>query len=106
METYVVKKDGSREPFDRDKLKKGVLLALRKRPVSVTVVDDFLDRLEAGFQEKGVREIPARELGAAALGWLKDVDQVAYVRFASVYRDFRGVKEFMDELQRLAGPPA
>lgn len=101
LETYVIKKDGSREVFDREKVKRGILLALRKRPVSVTEVEDFLDRLESGFQEKNLREIPVKQVGESVLQWLRQVDQVAYVRFASVYRDFHDVKEFMHELETL-----
>jgi transcriptional repressor NrdR len=101
METFVVKKDGSREAYDRAKVKSGVMKALQKRPVSVTKVDEFLDALETGFQENNVREIPAKELGEAVINWLHEVDDVAYVRFASVYREFRDVSEFMAELEKL-----
>jgi transcriptional repressor NrdR len=101
METYVVKKDGSREVYDRAKVKSGVMKALQKRPVSVNKVEEFLDSLESGFQEHNLREIPAKEIGEAVMGWLHEVDDVAYVRFASVYRDFRDVSEFMAELEQL-----
>jgi transcriptional repressor NrdR len=101
METYVIKKDGTREVFDRGKVEKGIMLSLRKRPVSVTKVEEFLDALEAGFQEQNRREIPAAEIGEAVINWLRKVDDVAYVRFASVYREFRDVKEFMSELERI-----
>lgn len=101
LDTYVVKKDGSREIFDRNKLKRGILLALNKRPVSVTMVEEFLDSLEHGFQEQNLREIPVGDLGEAVIGWLKEIDEVAYVRFASVYRDFRDVREFMNELESI-----
>ncbi len=101
LETYVIKKDGTREVYDRGKVKKGIMLALQKRPVSVNVVEEFLDQLEAGFQEQNRREIPAAEVGEAVISWLRKIDDVAYVRFASVYREFRDVKEFMAELERL-----
>jgi transcriptional repressor NrdR len=101
QETYVIKKDGSREVYDRGKVKKGIMLALQKRPVSVEVVEEFLDRLEASFAEQNRRELPTREIGEKVIGWLRQVDDVAYVRFASVYREFRDVQEFMDELKRL-----
>jgi transcriptional repressor NrdR len=101
LETYVIKKDGSREIFDRSKVKQGIVVSLRKRPVSMEIVDDFLDSLEHGFQEKNQREIPAKEIGEMVIRWLKVVDDVAYVRFASVYREFRDVREFMDELESL-----
>jgi len=101
LETYVIKKDGTREVFDRGKVKKGIMLALQKRPVSVNVVEEFLDNLEANFQEQNRREIPAAEVGEAVINWLRKIDDVAYVRFASVYREFRDVKEFMSELERI-----
>ena len=101
LETYVVKKDGSREVYDRNKVKSGIIKALQKRPVSITVVEEFLDGLEAQFQEQNLREIPAKELGEMVINWLRGVDDVAYVRFASVYREFRDVQEFMHELESL-----
>ncbi|MCF8041407.1 MAG: transcriptional regulator NrdR [Desulfarculaceae bacterium] len=101
METYVVKKDGSREVFDRAKLKAGVLKALHKRPVSIEKVDVFLDNLEGSFQERNLREIPVRELGETVMNLLKELDDVAYVRFASVYREFRDVDELMREVKKL-----
>jgi len=101
METYVVKKDGSREVFDRAKVKKGITLALRKRPVSMDQVEQFLDELESHIGEENRREVPSREIGEAVINWLRRVDDVAYVRFASVYREFRDIKEFMSELERL-----
>jgi transcriptional repressor NrdR len=101
METYVVKKDGSREVFDRAKLKTGILKALHKRPVSIEKVDAFLDNLETSFQERNLREIPVRELGEAVMNLLKELDDVAYVRFASVYREFRDVDELMREVKKL-----
>ncbi len=101
METYVVKKDGSREVFDRAKVKKGITLALRKRPVSMDRVEQFLDELESRIGEENRREVPSREIGEAVINWLRRVDDVAYVRFASVYREFRDIKEFMSELERL-----
>jgi transcriptional repressor NrdR len=101
LETYVIKKDGSREVYDRAKVRKGLRLALQKRPVPVTQVDEFLDALETQLQEQNRREIPAAELGEKVINWLRQTDDVAYVRFASVYREFRDVKEFMSELERL-----
>ncbi len=101
LDTYVIKKDGSREVYDRNKVKKGIILALRKRPVSVTMVDEFLNNLETRFQEQSLREIPTSEIGEAVIKWLRAVDDVAYVRFASVYREFRDVREFMSELQTM-----
>ena len=82
-------------------MEKGIILALRKRPVSVTMVDEFLSNLETRFQEQSRREIPTSEIGEAVIKWLRAVDDVAYVRFASVYREFRDVREFMSELQTM-----
>ena len=103
LDTFVVKKDGSREVYDRSKVKNGIMLALRKRQVSLNMVDEFLANLETRFQEQGLREIPTQEIGEAVMKWLRAVDDVAYVRFASVYREFRDVREFMDELQTMIG---
>lgn len=100
LETYVVKKDGSREVYDRDKLKRGMMTALHKRPgVSVTQVEEFLDALEASWQEQNLREVPAHKIGEAVMAKLRELDEVAFVRFASVYREFRDVGEFMNELK-------
>ena len=99
--TFVIKKDGSREVYDRSKLRNGIIKALQKRPVSINLVEEFLDGLETGFMENNLREIPASELGEAVIAWLKSVDDVAYVRFASVYREFRDVQEFMRELESI-----
>jgi transcriptional repressor NrdR len=101
LDTYVIKKDGTREVFDRTKVEKGIMLSLRKRPVSVTTVEEFMDALEGSFQEQNRREIPAAEIGETVINWLRKIDDVAYVRFASVYREFRDVKEFMSELERI-----
>jgi transcriptional repressor NrdR len=101
LETLVIKKDGSREAFDRGKLRGGIMKALQKRPVSLNQLESFLDSLELCFQENNVREIAASSLGEKVIAWLKGVDEVAYVRFASVYREFRDVQEFMRELENI-----
>jgi transcriptional repressor NrdR len=101
LDTFVIKKDGSRETYDRAKVQKGIMLALRKRPVSMTLVDQFLDELESSFNEQNRRELPCQEIGEAVINWLRKVDDVAYVRFASVYREFRDVDEFLNELKRM-----
>ena len=103
VDTYVIKKDGSREVYDRAKLKGGILKAIQKRPVSIAKVDEFLDSLETNFQENNLRELPAKELGEVVMNWLKNEDDVAYVRFASVYREFRDVQAFMRELEIIIG---
>jgi transcriptional repressor NrdR len=101
LETLVVKKDGSREIYDRGKLRGGIMKALQKRPVSINQVELFLDEMEGNFQENNVREVLASDLGEKVIAWLKGVDEVAYVRFASVYREFRDVQEFMHELENI-----
>ncbi len=97
----VVKKDGSRERFDRQKFIGGLLKACEKRPVSMTSVDAIADRVETTLQERADREIATAEIGAFAMEELKKLDKVAYVRFASVYRHFRDIGEFMSELKDL-----
>ncbi|MBU0515485.1 MAG: transcriptional regulator NrdR [Proteobacteria bacterium] len=101
MHPYVIKRDGRRQPYDRQKVFEGLRLACQKRPVSVTDLDEFIDAMEAHFREAGLREIPAQEIGERVVGHLKALDDVAYVRFASVYRRFKDLGEFMDELQVL-----
>ncbi len=97
----VVKKDGRRETFDRAKVLAGVQRACEKRPVSLETMEGLVDQIERTVQEKGEREIAAQVIGALLMKLLKDVDQVAYVRFASVYRSFKDVSEFMNELRGL-----
>ncbi|NLD38478.1 MAG: transcriptional repressor NrdR [Desulfatiglans sp.] len=95
----VVKKDGRREPFSRDKIIAGIKNACQKRPVSVTMIDDFVDLLEVYFQELGKKEVESKEIGEKVIKSLKEWDEVAYVRFASVYRQFKDINEFMAELE-------
>ncbi len=97
----VVKKDGSRERFERQKLIGGLLKACEKRPVSVAAVEGIADRVEAALQERPEKEISASDVGAFVMQELKGLDKVAYVRFASVYRHFRDIGEFMAELEDL-----
>jgi transcriptional repressor NrdR len=97
----VVKKDGRRERFDRQKLVNGLLKACEKRPVRVPAVEAIADRVEASLQDKPEREITAEEIGAYVMKELRQLDQVAFVRFASVYRNFRDVDEFKHELNEL-----
>ena len=97
----VVKKDGSRERFERQKLIAGLLKACEKRPVSVSALEAIADRVEAALQEKAEKEITTEEIGAFVMQELKRLDKVAYVRFASVYRHFRDIGEFMSELKDL-----
>lgn len=97
----VVKKDGRREPFSREKIISGIRKACQKRAVSVTKMEDFVDSLELYFQEAGRKEINSSEVGEKVINALKEWDEVAYVRFASVYRQFKDINEFMEELQEI-----
>jgi transcriptional repressor NrdR len=97
----VVKKDGRREPFDRKKIMMGIQKACEKRPVSVERIEQAVENLEKRFQESGAKEIPTSAVGEAVMQELHDLDQVAYVRFASVYRSFKDLNEFMAELKEL-----
>ena len=97
----VVKKDGSRERFERQKLLAGLLKACEKRPVSVASLEAVADRVESALQDKAEREMSTEEVGAFVMNELRHLDKVAYVRFASVYRHFRDIGEFMTELKDL-----
>lgn len=100
----VVKKDGRREPFDRAKLVKGLRIACIKRPVSTAQIEEIADAIEKETQESDSREVSSTELGERVMVHLRSLDEVAYVRFASVYRSFRDIEEFMTELGKLARP--
>jgi len=95
----VIKKDGRREPFNREKIIGGIKKACQKRAVSITVIDEFVDSLELYFQELGKKEVDSKEVGEKVITNLREWDEVAYVRFASVYRQFRDINEFMTELE-------
>jgi len=97
----VVKRDGRREPFDRDKLLGGIALACRKRPVSREVIETIVTSIETTLADEYKTEIPSTELGERVLEKLADLDEVSYVRFASVYRQFNDVDQFSKELRRL-----
>lgn len=97
----VVKKDGTRERFERQKVVAGLLKACEKRPVSVAAIEDVADRVETLLQERAEKEVATAEIGAFVMQELKRLDKVAYVRFASVYRHFRDIGEFMTELKDL-----
>lgn len=94
----VVKKDGRRESFDRTKIISGMKRACEKRPVSIATIEKVVDRLELSLQESGEKEIESARIGEAVMAALRDIDEVAYVRFASVYRQFKDINEFMAEL--------
>jgi transcriptional repressor NrdR len=97
----VIKKDGRRESYDRMKVINGLRRACEKRPVSVATIEAIADRIERALQERGEKEVPSSVIGEAAMRELHDIDQVAYVRFASVYRSFKDINEFMQELEEL-----
>jgi len=97
----VVKKDGRRENYDRMKIVNGLKRACEKRPVSINTIETVADRIERGLQERGEKEIQSAIIGESAMRELHDIDQVAYVRFASVYRSFKDIGEFMVELEEL-----
>lgn len=97
----LIKKDGRRETWDRSKVVSGLKKACEKRPISMSQIEDFVDTLERQLQDMGEREIPIRLVGARVMDSLRHMDDVAYVRFASVYRQFKDLNEFMDELKGL-----
>ena len=97
----VVKRDKSREAFDRDKLLTGMLRACQKRPVSIETLEKVIDDIEAQIQNSLEREVTSRRIGEYAMEKLKDIDEVAYVRFASVYREFKDINSFHEEISRL-----
>ena len=99
----VVKKDKSRESFDRNKLFNGLLRACEKRPVSIETIEKIVDEIETTLQNSLDREVTSIHIGELAMDKLKDTDEVAYVRFASVYRQFKDKNTFMDELAKLLG---
>lgn len=99
----VIKKDKSREVFNRDKLLNGLLRACEKRPVSLEKLEDIIDEIESVLQNSLDREVSSDKIGELVMDKLKDVDEVAYVRFASVYRQFKDIGTFMSELSKLLG---
>lgn len=99
----LIKKDDRREAWDRSKVVAGLKKACEKRPVSITQIEEFVDTLERELQDMGEREIPVRIVGARVMDALRNIDEVAYVRFASVYRQFKDLNEFMEELKGLLG---
>ncbi len=97
----VIKRDGQRESFDRSKLLRGIITACGKTGISTLQLESLVDEIEAEFQQRAVRDIPSTEIGEAVLKNLQGLSEVAYVRFASVYRQFKGVRDFVDELNHL-----
>jgi transcriptional repressor NrdR len=97
----VIKSDGARERFDESKLRRGLTRALEKRPVEITIVEAAVNRIMRQFTHNGDREIDTRQIGEAVMTELRDIDEVAYVRFASVYRSFQDLEAFSDEVEKL-----
>lgn len=102
----VIKNDGSRQPFDEDKMRAGIHRALEKRPVSVETFEALINRIKYRLRAGGEREVPSRQVGEEVMSELHRLDQVAYVRFASVYRCFQDINEFREEIERLSSAPS
>lgn len=98
---YVVKTDGTREPFNEEKLRGGLMRALEKRPVDAEQIEAAVTHIKNTLRSTGEREVPSRQIGEALMETLHELDQVAYVRFASVYRQFEDIEEFRAELDKL-----
>jgi transcriptional repressor NrdR len=103
---FVIKKDGSRENFDREKIRNGLRRACEKRPVSMETIDTAVEAIEKRIQELCQKEVESRLLGELVMDELRKMDKIAYVRFASVYREFSDVNQFVDTLQSLGTMPA
>ena len=101
----IIKQNGSREPFDEEKLRGGLRRALEKRPVSLEAIEQQISQIMHRLRATGEREIPSREVGEMVMIALKALDQVAFVRFASVYRSFQDLSEFRDAIERLESEP-
>ncbi len=97
----IIKKDGRREAFSREKLRSGIQKACQKRNISINIIEEFLDELERDLRETGEKEIPSHKIGEKVIAKLHEIDDVAYVRFASVYREFKDVNDFVSELKNL-----
>ena len=97
----VVKKDNNREPYDREKIVAGIVRSCHKRPISMTQINDMVDDIEGQIFNMGEKEIPTTTIGSIVMDKLKDLDEVAYVRFASVFREFKDVNTFMDEIKKI-----
>lgn len=98
----IIKKDGRREIFTRDKVRSGIQRACEKRDVSMNVIEEFLDDLERDLRDTGEKEIPSTAIGEKVMEKLHEIDDIAYVRFASVYREFKDVNDFVSELKNLS----
>jgi len=103
---HVIKSDGRREPFNEDKLRSGIVRALEKRPVGIEDIDAAINRIMKKVRAKGERDFVSQEIGSLVMEELRDLDQVAYVRFASVYRSFQDVNAFEEEIEKLKNVPS
>ncbi|MBF2085007.1 transcriptional regulator NrdR [Thermoleptolyngbya sp. C42_A2020_037] len=99
----VVKRNGARESFDRSKVLRGIMRACEKTGIPHLELENLVDEIEAELQQRSVREVPSQEIGELVLDRLQDLNEVAYIRFASVYRQFRGIRDFVDTLNQLQG---
>ena len=103
---HIIKSDGRREPFNEDKLRSGIVRALEKRPVGIDEIDAAINRIMKKVRAKGERDFVSQAIGGLVMEELRDLDQVAYVRFASVYRSFQDVNAFEEEIERLKNVPS
>lgn len=103
---HIIKSDGRREPFNEDKLRSGIVRALEKRPVGIDEIDAAINRIMKQVRAKGERDIASQAIGGLVMDELRDLDQVAYVRFASVYRSFQDVNAFEEEIEKLKNVPS
>lgn len=101
MPVIVIKKDDNREPYDREKLVSGIVRSCHKRPVSLSQINSMVDEIETQIFNSGEREIPTTTIGRIVMDKLKEMDEVAYVRFASVYREFKDVNTFLEEINKI-----
>ncbi len=101
----LIKSNGNREPFNEEKLRSGILRALEKRPVGVEQIEAAITQIKHSLQATGERELKSRVVGEMVMNALRELDDVAYVRFASVYRSFQDLSEFQDEIERLRATP-
>ena len=101
IQIYIIKKDNSREQYDREKLKRGLLRACEKRPISMNKIDGIINKIEAKLRINNAKEIQSKSIGEEVAKQLKKIDKVAYIRFASVYREFADLGDFKKEIQEL-----
>lgn len=105
LDLKVIKKDGTRQDFDREKVKRGLVKATWKRPVSLAQIDDIITEVEGKLRQRGGGEVKSWEIGNLVINRLRKLDPLAYLLFASVYRDFSSLEDFQQELQKLVSPP-